>query len=64
MTKDSRSEYHSNYSFRPKELTFYGLGEFDLRRIKSLESNSFFIKSSKGAFDITLGTLPFQNQII
>ena len=54
----------SNYSFRPKELTFYGLGEFDLRRIKSLESNSFFIKSSKGVFDITLGTLPFQNQII
>ena len=54
----------SNYSFRPKELTFYGLGEFDLRRITSLESNSFFIKSSKGVFDITLGTLPFQNQII
>ena len=54
----------SNYSFRPKELTFYGLGEFDLSRIASLESNSFFIKSSRGIFNITLGTLPFQNQII
>ena len=54
----------SNYSFRPKELTFYGLGEFDLGRMASLENNSFFIKSSRGVFDITLGTLPFQNQII
>ena len=54
----------SNYSFRPKELTFYGLGEFDLSRIATLESGSFFIKSSRGIFDVTLGTLPFQNQII
>ena len=54
----------SNYAFHPKELTFYGLGEFDLGRMASLESNSFFIKSSRGVFDLTLGTLPFQNEII
>ena len=54
----------SNYSSRPNELTFYGLGEFDLGRVAALESNSFFIKSSRGVLDITLGTLPFQNEII
>ena len=54
----------SNYSPRPNELTFYGLGEFDLGRIASLKSNSFFVKSSKGVFDLTLGILPFQNKII
>ena len=54
----------SNYAFRPKEFIFYGLGEFDLGRIASLKSNSFFVKSSKGVFDLTLGILPFQNKII
>ena len=54
----------SNYAFHPKEFTFYGLGEFDLGRMASLEDNSFFIKSTRGVFDLTLGTLPFQNKII
>ena len=53
----------SNYSFRPKELTFYGLGEFDLSRIASQGSTSFYINSSRGVFDITIGILPFQNEI-
>ena len=54
----------SNYACRGKELKFYGLGEFDLGRMASLEDNRFFIKSSRGVFDLTLGTLPFQNKII
>ncbi len=54
----------SNYACRGKELKFYGLGEFDLGRMTSLEDNRFFIKSSRGVFDLTLGTLPFQNKII
>ena len=54
----------SNCVSRPKEFTFYGLGEFDLGRIGSLESSSFFVKLSKGVFVLTLGTLPFQNKII
>jgi len=54
----------ANYASHPKKLAFYGLGEFDLGRIASLESNSFFIKSSKGVFELTLGNLPFQNEII
>ena len=54
----------SNHAFRAKEFTFYGLGEFDLNYVASLECNSFFMKSSRGIFDLTLGTLPFQNKII
>ena len=54
----------SIYAFYGKELTFYGLGEFDLGRMASLEDNSFFIKSTRGVVDLTLGTLPFQNKII
>ena len=54
----------TNYAFHPNEFAFYGLGELDLGRIASLETNSFFVKSSKGDFNLILGTLPFQNKII
>ena len=54
----------TNHAFLPREFTFYGLGEFDLGRMASLEDNSFFIKSTSGVVDLTLGTLPFQNRII
>ena len=54
----------SNYATHPKKLTFYGLGELDLGRIASLESNSFYIKSSKGVIELALGNFPFQNEII
>ena len=33
-------------------------------KVRAVNDVSFFIKSSRGVFDITLGTLPFQNQII
>ena len=54
----------TNHAFVPREFTFYGLGELDLGHIASLEDNSFFIKSTRGVVDLTLGTLPFQNKII
>ena len=47
-----------------KELTFYGIGEFDLGRVASLETDSYFINSSKGVFEVALGHLPFQNEIL
>ena len=47
-----------------RQLTFYGLAEFDLGRMASIEDNRFFIKSTRGVVDLTVGSLPFQNKII